>query len=208
MLLLAESVDLVKNLNENNVHNSIHFYDSIDRNSVKENGNKTNGFPKGPRFQERNKMLKEKSFMPSCQSYNHSFYGTIEERSRKIIPQSRNGIWFSNSVNKFDIKNHTKGLDKQQSPGPASYSTENRSTLSNFKTNFNGSFTREKRNITKSFTIRSPGPSDYDTKSVYKNLNSIKGAATIGKCKRQFDLKLMNPIYVKDIHTKLERRKY
>jgi hypothetical protein len=47
-----------------------HFYDTADRNSIKEYGNKTNSFTKFNRFFERERKAHEDKVTPSSQSYN------------------------------------------------------------------------------------------------------------------------------------------
>ncbi|CAI2367720.1 unnamed protein product [Moneuplotes crassus] len=187
------------------LNNSVHCYDSPDRDSIKINGNKTNGFTKETRFLEMNRSLNEKKNMPSSQSYNHSHYGSIKERSEKIVPHSRNENT-NQSLDKFAIKTYFKELERgycnKEGPGPAAYSTGARNTLSNFRKSFDGSFTKAKRNISRYRSKRSPGPSDYDTKTAYKNLNSIVGAGTIGKSRRNIDVTLMTSLHAKDFFKK------
>lgn len=190
-----------------------HFYDTLDRDSIKENGNKTNGFKREIRFLERDKLLKEQEEMPSSQSYNNSFDKTIEASSQKAIQHSRNNHVATKSMDKFELHTYYKELEKgylnQDTPGPAAYSSENRQKLSNFRMSFNGSFTREKRNLGKLNELMStPGPVDYDTRTRYESFNNIKGAGTIGKSQRRIDVKLMKPEFVKDLFTKMERNKY
>lgn len=151
---------------------------------------------------QSNKNLKEKGEMPSSQSYNHSFYGTIEDRSKRIHTHSRNNL-SSHTIDKFSGGSYFKEIEKdylnKESPGPAAYFTGTINSLSNFRKSFDGSFTRAKRYGDRHYTKRSPGPCDYDTKTVYKNFNSIVGAGTIGKSKRFRDARHSNAMFIKDV---------
>ncbi|CAI2367568.1 unnamed protein product [Moneuplotes crassus] len=183
-------------------NNSAHCYDSLDRESIKANGNKTNGFSKELRFLADDKALKEKQLMPSCQTYNHSFYGTIQERSQKIVPHSRNDS-FKQSLDKFSVKTYFKELEKgycsKEGPGPAAYCTNLCNTLSKFQKSVDGSFPKADRGIKRYNTKKYPGPSDYDTKTAYQNLNLIRGAATIGKSRRNIDMTRMTSLHSKEL---------
>lgn len=181
-----------------------HFYDNIDRNSIKENSNRTNGFNKFPRFGERDIRAKELSETPSSHSYNHFMYNTIAEKLSKVEPYSRNSYSKTKSTDRFESHNYYKELEKgylsQDGPGPAAYSTENRQTLSNFRMSFNGSFTREKRNVSSYMPkVVSPGPQSYDTNQAHGSLNTIKGAGTIGKGKKGIDFTLVHPQFNKHV---------
>jgi len=163
---LAENEDLKWNLNENKLRSSVHCYNGKDGKSLEENANKTNGFTKCIRFFQRDKVLGEKERMPSCQSYNHSFYGTIEEKSKRISSHTKNHHSISHSVDKFENHSYYKELEKgyinKETPGPAAYRNDKRSTLSNFRVSFNGSFTKQHRNLSKKDSEHSPGPADYN----------------------------------------------
>lgn len=180
-----------------------HFYDSIDRNSIKEQGNRTNGFSKFPRFHLQNVKSEETKNTPSSHSYYADMYNTIGEKMRKIEPYSRNHA-YSKSIDRFEVKNYYKELEKgyisNEGPGPAAYSTENTNHLSRFRMSFNGSFTREKRKVDRYIQKEnSPGPQSYDILSAMENLEGLKGAATIGKSRKGIDFTLVHPQFIKHI---------
>jgi hypothetical protein len=189
-----------------------HYYDSFDRNSIKQNGNKTNGFKKSIRFLERDRLLKYNEGTPSCQSYNNSNYMTINDNSLKMHKIPKNNHATTKSMGKFEVHSYCKELVKgylnKDTPGPAAYSNENRNNLSNYRMSFNGSFSRDKRNLDKlTDFIITPGPHEYDTISNHASFKNIRGAGTIGKGRRQIDVKLMKSDFVKELFTKMEIRK-
>lgn len=106
-----------------------HFYDSIDRNGVKEAGNRTNGFNKFPRFGDRDIKLEEIKHSPSTHSYNSGLYNTIEAKVRHTEPYSRNSQQHTKSIDRFEVHNYYKELEKgyvpKDTPGPGAYITEN-----------------------------------------------------------------------------------
>jgi hypothetical protein len=79
-----------------------HFYDSIYRNSIKEAGNKTNGFNKYPRFAALKKKFEEIRDTPSSQTYDTINYKSITEKARKAISHSRNNDLYAKLSDRFD----------------------------------------------------------------------------------------------------------
>ena len=106
-----------------------HVYDGIDRESIKEFSNRTNGFPKFPRFVEQERKASEDKLTPSSQSYpNSSVYNTINHNAEKFKnlhsnkSESRNGHVHSKSISKFEPKIYFNELERgyttKESPGP------------------------------------------------------------------------------------------
>ena len=106
-----------------------HFYDSIDRKGVKEAGNRTNGFNKFPRFGERDIKFEELKNSPSSHSYNSGLYNSIEAKVKSTEPYSRNSHQNTKSIDRFEVHNYYKELEKgyvpRNTPGPGAYATEN-----------------------------------------------------------------------------------
>ena len=176
-----------------------HFYDTIDRMSVKESGNKTNGFPKFPRFKERDMKLKESNNMPSSQSYNGFIYNSIEGKAKDIEPYSRNIHSYFKSIDKFEFKTYFKELERgyvnKDTPGPAAYSTENQASLSKFRMSLNGSFSKERRKIHDLNDSLLPGPQTYNVEEALLKLDNIKGAGTIGKSRIKWEVTHYGPLF-------------
>lgn len=175
-----------------------HFYDDIDRNGIKNSANKTNWFPKFSRFKERDIKLNESKNLPSSQSYNDCLYNTIGNKINKNENFSRNNHAYSRSIDRFEFKNYYKELERgyvnKNTPGPAAYSTQNMSYLSNFRKSFNSSFSKQERRIHELNEL-SPGPHSYNTVDAFDNLKQIVGAGTIGKSRKQIDVSLFNALY-------------
>lgn len=111
----------------------------------------------------------------------------------KAVSYSRNHDGNSKSIDRFEIKNYFKELEKgyvsNEGPGPAAYRNDNRNPLSTFRTSLNGSFTKEKRKVEKlNKSNFIPGPHTYNTGEAHNTLSSIRGGGTMGKAKKKIDI--------------------
>ena len=114
----------------------------------------------------------------------------------------------SKSSDKFDSKQYFKELERgyipQDTPGPCAYDSINLTNLSKFRMSFNGSFTREKRDLNPPSKVdkkyqNGPSPQSYDTQVCFQRLKSHKGAGTMGKGSKELDIRMMQPQFKKYI---------